>query len=151
MVFNSVVPTARLNPSLPLPIDNSFQGSDISRTQQIKERASTMGRSHLGYNLSLSVMEIERPPHTMENTAHDVGVLSMPTGGAQARPQSPNPSDTALAKEVEKVKKQRLLFRALKGSKGPGNELAVVEEMLGNLLVEVKALQIDLQQIERTL
>ena len=141
-VFQSVVAAAPPNPPLPLPINNGFPGFDIGRRKQIKERTATIARPHLGYNPDLSGMDIERAFNKfMENTTHDVCVLGMPTG-----PQSRKPLEAMLATEVEKAKKRSVFIRAFKGLKKPGNELATVEEILGRLLVEVKALQTDLQQ-----
>jgi hypothetical protein len=147
-VFQSELPLARPNPSPALPIDNGFQGSDISRTKQIKERAATIPRPHHGYSSSLPDIDVDRLfGIIMETTAHDVPVLSMPTGrGAQVHPQSLNPLEATLAKDVEKAKKQSVFIRAFRGLKKPGNELATVEEILEKLLIEVKALQTDMQQ-----
>jgi hypothetical protein len=147
-VFQSDVPPARPNPSLALPIDNGFQGSDISRTKQIKERGAAIPRPHHGYSPSLPRIDVGRLfGMIIESTAHDVLVLSIPTGrGAQVHPQSLNRLEATLAKDVEKVKKQSVFIRAFKGLKKPRNELATVEEILERLLIEVKALQTDMQQ-----
>jgi hypothetical protein len=152
-VFQSDVPPARPDPSPALPIDNGFQGSDISRTQQIKERAATIPRPHHGYSSSLSRIDVDRLfGIIMETTAHDVPVLSMPTGrGAQVHPQSLNPLEATLTKKREKAKKQSVFIRAFKGLKKPRNALATVEEILERLLIEVKALQTDMQQDKQTL
>ncbi|KAH6845812.1 hypothetical protein B0I37DRAFT_356238 [Chaetomium sp. MPI-CAGE-AT-0009] len=147
-VFRPILAPARPNPPLLLPVENGSQGSDISNTEQENERAITSQRPYRSDNPRPPGMDVERIiSKIMDNTSHSVDVLAVPTGGGTlAYPESGGSSQARLAKENEKVKKKSVFLRALKGLGRPSGEFATVEKILGELLVQVKDLQSQVQQ-----